>query len=103
MNLFDITPLILTYNEEANIERTLSGLKWARQIVVLDSNSTDQTASIVERFDNVRFVRRQFDNHTAQWNFGLAEIQTPWVLTLDAEAVLRDARAMAAKVRAAVK
>jgi len=85
MNLAEITPLILTYNEEANIERTLAGLSWARQIVVVDSGSTDGTAAAVARFPTATLVRRLFDNHTAQWNFGLEQIQTPWVLTLDAD------------------
>jgi hypothetical protein len=36
-------------------------------------------------FSNVRVVSRPFDNHTAQWNFGLDQIETDWVLTLDAD------------------
>jgi glycosyltransferase involved in cell wall biosynthesis len=85
MNLADVTPLILTYNEEANIARTLAGLTWARQIVVIDSGSSDATVSMIEQFKNVRLVQRPFDNHTAQWNFGLDQIETPWVLALDAD------------------
>lgn len=87
MKLEDITPLVLTYNEAANIERTLAGLAWARQIVVLDSGSTDGTAALIEQFDNAKVVERPFDNHTAQWNFGLEQVQTPWVLALDADYV----------------
>ena len=34
---------------------------------------------------NVRIVQRTFDSHANQWNFGLTQIQTPWVLTLDAD------------------
>ncbi|MDB9481136.1 glycosyltransferase family 2 protein, partial [Dolichospermum circinale CS-537/05] len=35
--LEQITPLILTYNEENNINRTLKKLKWASKIIVIDS------------------------------------------------------------------
>src|SRR4051812_35578507 len=42
-----ITPLLLTYNEEANIARTLQRLEWARDVVVVDSLSQDRTARIV--------------------------------------------------------
>ncbi|HEX2474897.1 MAG TPA: glycosyltransferase family 2 protein [Lacipirellulaceae bacterium] len=85
MNLADITPLILTWNEEANIGRTLAGLTWAARIVVVDSGSTDGTAAVVARHPNAKLVVREFDNHTAQWNFGLDQVDTPWVLALDAD------------------
>ena len=42
-----ITPLILTYNEAPNIERTLQHLTWAKKIVVIDSYSTDETLKIM--------------------------------------------------------
>jgi glycosyltransferase involved in cell wall biosynthesis len=87
LNLNDVTPLILTYNEAANIERTLEALTWAQKIIVLDSGSTDDTVTLVARFNNAELISRPFDNHTAQWNYGLAQITTPWVLSLDADYV----------------
>ncbi len=88
-----ITPLILTWNEEANIGRVLDKLRWAREVVVVDSGSTDATRAICEGFPNVRFVVRAFDYHAAQWNYGLTEtgIRSEWVLALDADYVLTDA------------
>jgi glycosyltransferase involved in cell wall biosynthesis len=90
--LEQITPLILTYNEAPNIARVLSGLKWAREIVVVDSFSDDETVQIATSFSNVRVVQRAFDNHRNQWEFGLREtgITTPWVLALDADYVVTD-------------
>ena len=41
--LDQVTPLLLTYNEEANISRTLACLHWAQRVVVVDSFSTDAT------------------------------------------------------------
>jgi len=85
-----ITPLILTYNEARNIERVLERLGWAREVVVVDSFSDDETVEIASRFPHVRVVQRVFDSHVAQWNFGLNEtgISTEWVLALDADYVL---------------
>lgn len=80
-----ITPLILTRDEEANIGRTLGQLAWAREVVVVDSMSTDDTVNIARQFPNVRVVPRAFDSHAAQWNFGVAQVATEWVLTLDAD------------------
>ncbi len=88
MNLDDITPLVLAYNEEPNIRRCLEPLQWAREIIVIDSGSTDRTLEICAQFPNVKVITRAFDNHTAQWNFGLKQIKTKWVLTLDADYVI---------------
>lgn len=88
--LDQITPLILTYNESPNIQRTLDKLQWANEIVVIDSFSCDGTVEILKRSPIVRLVQRAFDSHTQQWNFGLQQIQTPWVLSLDADYVLSD-------------
>jgi glycosyltransferase involved in cell wall biosynthesis len=80
-----ITPVILTRNEEENIERTLSRLTWAREVVVVDSESTDATAAIARRFTNVSLWQRAFDTHAAQWTFAVSQVTTEWMLTLDAD------------------
>jgi glycosyltransferase involved in cell wall biosynthesis len=90
MNLLDITPVILTFNEEANIGRTLAGVGWASDIVVVDSGSTDGTLEILRSDARVHVVHRPFDTHARQWNFALREtgLMTPWVLALDADHVV---------------
>ncbi|MGH8104800.1 MAG: glycosyltransferase family 2 protein [Arenimonas sp.] len=90
--LNQITPLLLTFNEEANIARTLDRLRWAREVVVIDSGSTDRTLELIAQFSNARVLSRDFDSHAQQWNFGLQEsgIKTAWVLALDADYVLTD-------------
>lgn len=88
MTLTDITPLVLTWNEAPNLERTLARLAWAREVVVLDSGSSDATLEIAARFPNVRSEVRTFDDHTTQWNHGVEATRTAWVLALDADYVL---------------
>jgi glycosyltransferase involved in cell wall biosynthesis len=90
--LDQITPLILTYNEAPNIARSLGALRWAQDIVVVDSFSDDNTVQIAKSFPHVRVFQRAFDCHRNQWEFGLKEtsISTPWVLALDADYVLSD-------------
>ena len=98
-----VTALILTFNEESNIARTLVGLDWVDHILVVDSGSTDGTLAILQRTPGVEVVGRPFDSFENQRNFGLARIRTPWVLSLDADygisprlaAVLRHAIASA--------
>lgn len=88
--LNQITPLILTYNEAPNIGRTLEQLRWARDIVVVDSFSGDETLEIISRFPQARVYRRKFDNFASQCNFGLrkTDISTEWVLSLDSDYIL---------------
>jgi glycosyltransferase involved in cell wall biosynthesis len=80
-----VTPLILTYNERPNIERTLSRLDWASRIVVVDSFSDDGTVEILRGHQRVDLVQREFDTFASQCNFGLDRIETDWVLSLDAD------------------
>lgn len=84
-----VAAVILTYNEEPNIARTLDALRRLPEIVVLDSGSTDATCDIAHEYPNVRTVQRRFDRHATQWNFGLTQcgIERPWVLALDADYV----------------
>lgn len=86
-----VTPLILTFNEKENIARTLDSLAWARSIVVVDSGSTDGTLDILAAYPRVRVVHRAFDSFAEQCNFGLDQIETEWVLSLDADYVLSEA------------
>lgn len=88
-----ITPVLLTYNEEANIGRTLSRLVWAKDIVVVDSGSTDGTLAVVAKFPQVRVFNHAFDSHANQWRFAIeeTEITTNWILRLDADYQLSDA------------
>lgn len=85
MQLSDVTPLILTRDEEPNLERTLAQLTWAQDVVVVDSFSTDATLDIAGRFPNVRLFQRELDTLAGQSNYGLQQAHTPWVLLLDAD------------------
>ena len=85
-----VTALILTRNEAPNIARTLGRLAWVSEIVIVDSQSTDDTREIATGFPNVRVFEHAFTSHAEQWNYGLMEtgIVSEWVLALDADFVL---------------
>jgi glycosyltransferase involved in cell wall biosynthesis len=83
-----ITPLILTYNESANIDRTLQKLTWAKEIIIIDSYSTDQTLDIIAAYPQVKVIQHQFESFASQCNFGLSQIKSEWTLSIDADYVM---------------
>lgn len=86
----EVTALILTYNEKENIARTLPALDWLDRIVVIDSFSTDETIQIARSFTNVEVLQHEFVSFAAQCNWGLSQIATDWVLSLDADYLLTE-------------
>jgi len=88
--LDQITPLIITYNEGANLQRVLNKLSWASRIVIIDSGSTDETPEIARAYRQVELVHRPFTDFASQCNYGLQQVATPWVLSLDADYELSD-------------
>lgn len=86
----NISAVIITYNEERNIERCLQSLvKVADEIVVVDSFSTDGTEAICRQY-NVVFIQQAFLGYVEQKNFAAAKAQYDYVLSLDADEALSD-------------
>lgn len=78
--------LVLSQDEELQIETCLRSLAPATRIVLLDSGSTDRTLEIAGRFAAVEVVKRPFSNFADQRNSGLARFPVgEWVLHLDAD------------------
>ncbi len=80
--------VIITYNEEKNLERCLISLKdVADEILVVDSYSTDSTLKIARAF-NARVISHPFDGYGEQKNFATSQASYDWVLSLDADEAL---------------
>lgn len=75
---------IITYNEEANLPRTLESVRWADEIVVVDSGSTDRTVDIARAY-RAKVIQRDWPGFAAQKNFAIAQCTGTWILTLDAD------------------
>lgn len=79
---------IITFNEEANLRRTLQPLLGlADEIIVLDSFSTDNTLSIAAEMGAKTF-QEPWPGHIAQKNSALKKCSGEWLLSLDADEVL---------------
>jgi len=81
-----ISVLILTKNEEQDLPACLNSVSWCDDIHVFDSNSTDRTIEIAEKF-KARVTIRNFDNYSSQRNAALIELnyKYSWLLILDAD------------------
>jgi len=81
----NLSVLILTYNEEINIEACLESVACSDDIWVLDSHSSDRTCEIAAS-KGAHVEKRVFDNYAAQRNHALAlPLKHDWVLMLDAD------------------
>jgi glycosyltransferase involved in cell wall biosynthesis len=85
-----LSVVIITFNEEKNIERCLASVvDVADEIVVVDSYSTDKTKEICNEHE-VRFIENKFDGHIEQKNFAITQAKNQFVLSLDADEALTE-------------
>jgi glycosyltransferase involved in cell wall biosynthesis len=75
---------IITCNEERNLARTLASVRFADEIVVVDSGSTDRTVEIAKAA-NARVIHREWPGFAAQKNFAIQQCTGDWILSLDAD------------------
>ena len=83
----DITAIILTLNEEKNIEECIRSIQpIVKRIVVVDSFSTDRTVEIAKEL-GAEVLQSKWVNYSTQFCYALenAEVQTKWVLRIDAD------------------
>lgn len=79
-----ISVVIITKNEEKNIVNCLETVKWADEIIIVDSFSTDRTVEIAKKYTDKIFLR-QFTNYSEQKNFGTKHASNIWILSIDAD------------------
>lgn len=75
---------IITLNEGYNIRRTLESVKWADEIVVVDSGSTDQTVAVCREYTDKVF-HQDWLGYARQKNLAIDRTTGDWVLSLDAD------------------
>ena len=80
-----LSVFIITFNEEACIERCLRSVSFADEIVVVDSNSTDRTRDISRELGAKVILTKDWPGFGAQKNRALAAATGDWVFSLDAD------------------
>ncbi|MBX3041903.1 MAG: glycosyltransferase family 2 protein [Bdellovibrionaceae bacterium] len=87
MDKLPLSLVVITKNEEANIERCLRSAPFAADIVVVDSGSTDQTVNLAERH-GARVFTEPWRGYGPQKKFAVGKATHDWVLSLDADEAL---------------
>ena len=80
---------IITFNEEKNIKDCLDSVKWADEIVVIDSFSTDRTVEICREYTD-RVYQNKWQGFVDQKKFALTKASHNWVLSIDADERISD-------------
>lgn len=92
-----LTVTVITRNEAANIAAALESIQWADEIIVVDSESTDDTVAIARRYTD-RVLVRGWPGYVAQKNFAAEQASHDWILSIDADE--RVSPALADEIRA---
>ena len=79
-----ISVIIITKNEEVNINQCLDSVKWAYEIIVVDAESADKTLELAKAFTDKIFIRRWI-GYSDQKSYALSLANNEWVLSLDAD------------------
>ena len=84
-----ISVIIITKNEESQIEDCLKSVSWADEIIVVDSESTDRTIDISKKYTNKIYIRK-WEGYAPQKSYALSLAGNEWVLSLDADERITD-------------
>lgn len=96
-----ISAIVLTKNEEKNIEECLFWLKWCDEILVINDDSTDDTVKIAEKFGAKVIKHSLNESFAGQRNFGLEKARGEWVFFVDADE--RVSKELADEIKESIK
>ena len=82
-----ITALAISYNEALNVERYIERLKFADEIIFVDSESTDNTQTLAAQM-GAKVLTRPFTNFSEQRNFAIAQASHDWILFFDLDEII---------------
>jgi 2-polyprenyl-3-methyl-5-hydroxy-6-metoxy-1,4-benzoquinol methylase len=84
-----LSVIIIAKNEEARIKTVLESVAWADEVIVVDSESTDNTVKLAKDFTD-KVYSRKFDDFSSQKNFAISKCINEWVFSLDCDEVVTE-------------
>ncbi|MCE2496983.1 MAG: glycosyltransferase family 2 protein [Flavobacteriales bacterium] len=94
-----ITAIIPCFNEEQTLEAAIESVKFADELLVVDSFSTDASLDIARKH-GARIIQREYENSASQKNWAIPQASHEWIVLLDADEVVP--MALRAEVEATV-
>lgn len=82
-----ISAVAIALNEEQNIQRYIESLRFAEEIIIVDSGSSDKTVDLATKL-GAKIISREFDNFSNQKNFALQQAQNEWVTFFDLDEIV---------------
>lgn len=79
-----LTAVVLTKNEAKQIENCLKSIKFADEIIIIDTGSVDKTIDLAKRYTK-NIYKKKFTNFSDLRNFGLSVAKSEWILYVDAD------------------
>jgi (heptosyl)LPS beta-1,4-glucosyltransferase len=79
-----VSVTVITKNEAENLGDALASVQWADDIVVVDSQSSDDTVGIARRYTD-RVVVREWPGYAEQKNYAASLARNDWILSIDAD------------------
>jgi glycosyltransferase involved in cell wall biosynthesis len=79
-----VTCVVITKNEESNIQDCLRSAQWANELIVVDAESIDRTVELASAC-GAKVSVRPWPGFGLQKNFGMAQASSDWILILDAD------------------
>ncbi|HFC00864.1 MAG TPA: glycosyltransferase family 2 protein [Phaeodactylibacter sp.] len=89
--MLQLSVIITTFNEAEHIADVLESVKWADEIIIVDSFSTDETVKLAENFrsrtgfSSFKILQRKYTSPADQKNWAIALTSHDWILILDAD------------------
>lgn len=90
INMHPVSAVMIIFNEESTIERSLTSLSWTDEIVIVDAGSTDKTKEIVMQpnapwASKLKWHERKWTGFKDQRNFSIQKAKNDWILVVDAD------------------
>src|SRR6266581_1935490 len=80
-----VSVILITYNEEDNINSCLSSVQWADEIIVVDSYSKDKTVEIAQSYANCKVIHSTWKGFVPAKQLALQHTRNNWILWIDAD------------------
>lgn len=97
--MLSISAIVLTKNSEKTLSKTLESLKNFKEVIVIDTGSTDSSIEITKSFSNTKLYEHTFSGFGALRLTAIDYATHPWILSLDSDEILSKEAALALSLK----